>query len=655
MRHLLCFTLAASLLGCGESHAVPGAIGAPCAGPDDCAEGLSCVIDARFSGGYCTRTCEDGSCPSMAACDATSAPPLCLASCTARSECREGYQCWRGGCAPACASDGDCGVAGATCGADGQCVGPECTSDDECGASERCAGGSCVPIPPDGGMLVPLGEPCASDAACESGICLPSTFGGVCTVECTEARDCIEAIGDAGCGAIGVDSNGDGAPDSVRALCVPVPPGARTIGRACARDDECEARICQEGQCTEVCNGDDDCLTGQVCASLTRAGVPGGTFTACGYGPRTSAVQVDAFDLGEQDLEAGRVASFELAAPPDAVSITLQARRLGGDPLEITFFTVDDPTDRRIFDVEPILSLEDQPERWLPFDTGESITMLVPNTSTDRLAFVPGLHRFAVATVPRSMGDTGSARVRVSALVKRASPRPVTSGALDLNVFLVGVGITAATAPTSTRVTGALSRLDAILGGEAAITVGDVDYYDITGADATQYQVVDTTDGEDSELARLFRLSAPRSGRRLNIFLVRSIEGGSGGFHALGIAGGIPGPVGIHGTQHSGVVVAFDPSVVGSGSSGANVVGHVLAHEISHYLGLFHSTEQSPPCAAGELPPGCSPFGAGDTLADTTRGDMTNLMYWSIVGSGTNDELSLGQAFVLRLSAQAVP
>jgi hypothetical protein len=132
--------------------------------------------------------------------------------------------------------------------------------------------------------------------------------------------------------------------------------------------------------------------------------------------------------------------------------------------------------------------------------------------------------------------------------------------------------------------------------------------------------------------------------------------GGGGGFRALGVAGGIPGPVGIHGTQHSGVVAAFDPAVVGTGTTGANVVGHVLAHEISHYVGLFHSTEQSRPCGPGETPSdGCAPFGAGDTLADTTRGDMRNLMYWSIVSSGTNDQLSAGQAFVLRLSALAVP
>ena len=40
------------------------------------------------------------------------------------------------------------------------------------------------------------------------------------------------------------------------------------------------------------------------------------------------------------------------------------------------------------------------------------------------------------------------------------------------------------------------------------------------------------------ELADLFRQSAARSGRAINVFLVRSISGGGGGFRALGVAGG---------------------------------------------------------------------------------------------------------------------
>ena len=83
------------------------------------------------------------------------------------------------------------------------------------------------------------------------------------------------------------------------------------------------------------------------------------------------------------------------------------------------------------------------------------------------------------------------------------------------------------------------------------------------------------------------------------------------------------------------------------------VIGQILSHEMGHYVGLFHSTEQARPCGPGEDPStvDCAPFGGGDQLADTTRGDTTNLMYWSIVGSGTNTDLTAGQGHVYRMSA----
>jgi hypothetical protein len=131
------------------------------------------------------------------------------------------------------------------------------------------------------------------------------------------------------------------------------------------------------------------------------------------------------------------------------------------------------------------------------------------------------------------------------------------------------------------------------------------------------------------------------------LFLVRSIRGREG-FAALGISGGIPGPTGVHGTGHSGVVVAFDPAVIGSDGA---LAGHVMAHETGHFLGLFHVTERLRPCDPAEMPPGCSPWGGTDTIDDTTHGDDTNLMHWAVVGAGTNDRLTPGQAYVLLRSA----
>ena len=605
------------LVGCGESPAPDGgagAIGAACEGSDGCAAGLACLSDARFPDGYCTVLCPDGACPAGASCEPAISPAVCLAGCAGSDECREGYQCWRGACRLACASDGDC--APGTCGADGQCVDA---------------------IEADGGMdRLPIFAPCTSDAACMSGICLPAALGGVCTIACTDSQRCFDE-GELACSA--VVRGGE-----VRTICTPLPAAPRPMGAPCTADDHCEARVCHEGQCTEVCDDDLDCRPGQICTELPRAP---GTYRGCGYTPRAGAIAIEEIDLGERVLGAATGGRLEIATPPDAVSLTLQARRTTGDPLPLSFVEVTDPSGRVLFDVREVYALADPLERWLPLDTGESITMTIPNSTPDRFAFVPGSHRWSVGAI----AESGSASVRLSAIIKRAAGRTVSSGTLDLNVHLVGVGVTAAQAPGHARLQTALSRLETILSREAAIALGDIDYFDVTGADATRYSVIDSTEGEDSELAGLFRLSAPRAGRRLNIYVVRSIDSSAGGFQSIGVAGGIPGPVGMHGTQHSGVVTAFDSGVVS-----AEMVGHVLAHEIGHYLGLFHATERIRPCGDDETPDdGCLPFGAGDTLADTPRGDMANLMYWSIVGSGSNQDLSAGQAFVIRLNPLVGP
>lgn len=641
-------SLVFALGGCGDSDVPdPGTYGAPCG---ECASGLACVADARFPGGYCSATCADGMCAGEADCEIAAGASLCLARCEATADCRDGYQCWRGNCHPACVGDGDCGSGGSCTG--GQCTGPACLVNEDCMSSMMCSGGSCVPLGPDGGLGLAPGTPCVASGDCASGVCLPEALGGFCTATCVNADQCFVFAVEAACSAVPTDTDGDGAADSAPTYCVPLPSDARRLGAACERDDQCAARICQDGQCTEVCASELDCAVNQVCATLTRSGTGGATYAGCGYRPRVGDVSIEEVDLGEVTLGAGFLENLEIATPSDTVSLTLSARRGSGDPLDLSFVTVVDPSGTTLFDVSEIIDLRDQPIRWLPIDTGESITMLVPNTTPDRVRFQPGLHRWSVSLFQRTMDDTGAASVALSALIKRAAPGADLGGTLDLNVFLAsGLAVDAASAAGDARLSGTLARLDALLGA-AGISLGEVSYFDIASAG---FDIIDA--GETStELADLFRLSAGRSGRRLDIFLVRSIDGGDAGFSSLGIAGGIPGPVGVHGTQHSGVVASFDPSVVGTGATGARVVGHILAHEIGHYIGLFHATERLRPCGPGETPAdGCSPFDAGDQLVDTSRGDTSNLMYWSIVGDGSNESTTAGQQFVLRASALVGP
>jgi hypothetical protein len=612
------------LQACGGSRerAEPGA---PCDESTGCAGGLQCIVSGSFPGGYCSSVCADGACVEGAICASELMPPLCLRGCDDPSDCRDGYQCWRGACRPGCDVDPNVCGDGATC-VGGVCEGPECASDPECGAGRRCEGGRCVTAPPpvDAGPDGASGSPCSSDVECISGVCLPADRGGICSDTCAQRTDCIENVDfDAACSPVVRGG-------SVQTLCVPYDHDGAVAARQCASDGDCATGTCVDAQCTEACADAGDCLRGQACVGLSWGG---GTFTGCGYAPGSGVVSID---LGEHTLGAGAGTSdLVFATPPDSVSVTLRAQTLSGDPLPLSFYDIHDPRDQRIFLLDEIAELRDQPLRWIPADTEEAIAALVPNATPERLPYVPGAHRVRVLALPRSGSDDGSVRVRVSALVKRAPGGTVSAGTLDLDVHLVGVGVTAAQAPSNSRVQSMLSRFRTLM-SRASITVGDVAYHDVT---TSTLAVIDTIEGSGSELASLFRLSAPRSGNRVSIFLVRYISDGMG---TLGIAGGIPGPSGIHGSMHSGVVVSFDP-----GTCDAADCGEIMAHEVGHFLGLYHVTERLRPCGAGESPPGCSPFGGSDVIGDTTRGDTTNLMNWSIGGT----QLSSGQRFVMVRSA----
>jgi len=627
---------ALALSACGSPPTPPGVdsgapvYGAACTAATGCGPGLSCLTE--FPGGYCTSVCDGAACGTGGVCDRALAPNLCTDECTNRSDCREGYQCWRGGCVPACTDDLSCGMTGATCSA-GQCEGAECVDGSMCPPGWDCLAGVCTEVPDAGPVLLADGQPCVMDPECQSGVCLPPARGGVCSRACVDALDCSATVRfSSSCAPV---TRGG----AVGTYCIPFNGSGVAVGEVCAAATECQSSTCVEGICTEACDATRDCTYGLECAATPYEA---GSFSGCRF-PSGNPYEVTIPDIA---LDAGFGTSLmRMALPADVASVTLQVRHVSGDPLAMGFYEV---TQRgtTFFDLEGLYDWVDQPNRWIPNDSYEVANMGVPNARKDRGPPGAGPIRFGVLVFTRMMGDTGRATVAPSALVRRGAD-PGT-GVLDVAVHLVGVGVAAAAAPTDTRVQALLTRLGELLGG-AGIRLGARSYHDVS---SSTLSVIDSADGIDSELAQLFRMSAGRSGRVLSLFLVRSIETGGEGFNTLGIAGGIPGPVGVHGTMHSGVVVAFDAGVVGGGAGGGRLAGHISTHEGGHYLGLFHVTERIRACAGAETPETatCMPFGGGDPLADTTYGDTGNLMNWSLVGSGTNTFLSPEQGYVLRRS-----
>jgi hypothetical protein len=119
----------------------------------------------------------------------------------------------------------------------------------------------------------------------------------------------------------------------------------------------------------------------------------------------------------------------------------------------------------------------------------------------------------------------------------------------------------------------------------------------------------------------------------VNVFFVDEIIGpfGAGFGVLLGIAGGIPGPILSPGTPRGGVAISTQEA---PGIDAA--IETTTAHEIGHYLGLFHTIEED---FGGFFPT------IYDPLPDTPeQNDKSWLMHYNGVG----EKLSEWQGIVMR-------
>jgi len=178
------------------------------------------------------------------------------------------------------------------------------------------------------------------------------------------------------------------------------------------------------------------------------------------------------------------------------------------------------------------------------------------------------------------------------------------------------------------------------------VTLNKVNYYDVEGAAAQQYTIVDTSESfeldESSEILTLSK-SLPETNKGINFFFVQGFTG----WGLLGKAGGIPGPP-QHGTYGSGVIVSLATYYDNPNGNGVAITAHAMAHELGHQLGLFHTSEQNgamfdpiadtPKCANDFNKDGVVDFG------ECIGKGNTNLMFWL---SHIDNVLTDGQKFVL--------
>jgi hypothetical protein len=189
------------------------------------------------------------------------------------------------------------------------------------------------------------------------------------------------------------------------------------------------------------------------------------------------------------------------------------------------------------------------------------------------------------------------------------------------------------------EVAAALSEVEGILG----IRIGEVRQHDVVGGTRASLGILEEApSGELPELGALFRLSAGAGRSSINLFFVR--QAGA----ALGVSGGIPGPAPMHGSDGSGIAIAADLL----GLPEIPSLGRVLAHEISHHLGLFHTTELAgfvldPLVDTPECPLSRDADGDGLlTAAECMGAGADNLMFWAAAG----EVLSLDQRIVSQQS-----
>lgn len=328
------------------------------------------------------------------------------------------------------------------------------------------------------------------------------------------------------------------------------------------------------------------------------------------------------YDFGTIALPSGESPTFAIDVPATAIGIDFIINGAAADAAKIfAFFDLQAPGNRTVID-----DTTNGPVRQ-GYNNGV-MSFAVPADDSSTSSVEAGQWTFHVAAF-NANGSLASSNPQVLVKVRTAAGGTVPDGLVDMNVIVVnGAGITAAQAAASgSEVQLAIAHMNSLY-STIGLAVGDVAFYDFQDSN---FAVLTTTD----EMQQLFEVSGDAAlDPRVNLFIVGDLQGDLNG--AAGIAGGIPIPMDLNGTIHSGVVLYLQGSGTGT--------GEVMAHEVGHSLGMYHTTEFD-----GSNDPISDTVGCAAGTISTTPGacpDATNVMFPQLTGNFA--EFTAGQGTVIR-------
>ncbi|MCA9562621.1 MAG: hypothetical protein KC561_03985 [Myxococcales bacterium] len=505
--------------------------------------------------------------------EACDGPGDCLSgSCLISEDFGEGY------CTTlACSSDADCAGDELCLDSDfGSFCAAGCESNLGCREGYEChfydREGACVPddfLTTEEASLAVDGEACDADADCRSGACILDADGwvdGYCTtIDCESFEDCA--------------SDGE--------------------NNRCLIQD----RWGGTNFCVRMCESNSDCREGYLCEPLGRGAY------YCAPDPRTPlevSPEDYPFDIVCEDTD-GEDFEFDFEVAEDTVAYMVtpyepeggylepdQIDLPGGGQINFRGGNNFQTAGAQLFGFINPTVVPATPEYAHQLETGEHTYVL----QTDAAEIC---HYVLQET---ELGDT-----------------------IDVNVYLVGInGLDAESAPEHEGMNTVLDAFDEIY-GQVGIQLGEIRFYDVTGEAEDAYSVI-RSDQDVGELVSLSEQPGPSYDETLsiNVFFVRAmaLDG------AIGISNGLPGPAGLHGTPASGVVftseflnTSFEDRFGGGDVDGNDYTGIVVAHEVGHYLGLYHTSEQF---GRGEDPLDDTPYCPGSDFPDDCE-DLNNLMF----------------------------